>query len=129
MATCPSVARLMELKDVDEEKAKLIRKIWKTFGAPDTERLLEDYAELKKVKEWHDRCYYKPRPREVRRRAVDAVFGTCGVEVIGRRNKGTFQNVVVYYCNAGDTYAPTLCFVYDRMFISTLGDEVESGKY
>ena len=129
MATCPSVARLMELKDVDEEKAKLIRKIWRAYGRTETEALLDEYSELSRVKQWYNGCFHKPLPREVRRQAVDAVLGTYGVESIGRRKKGSMQNVEVSYCNAGDTYAPTLFFAYDRMFISTVGDEVESGKY
>lgn len=59
----------------------------------------------------------------VKRRLVNHLGGFHGVESLGthRRNGKT-----VWYCNAGDTYAPTLCFNGRRLFVACWGDLIES---
>lgn len=62
-----------------------------------------------------------PNRREARE-AVDCLFRSCGVEHLGVHKRSHFD---VYYCNAGDTYAPTILFIGVRMVVGTWGDLVE----
>lgn len=61
--------------------------------------------------------------RHERREAVDTLLETCGVEYLGRNRH---SGAGVYYCNAGDTYAPTLLFHGDTMAVGCWGSLVES---
>lgn len=56
------------------------------------------------------------------RETVDKLFETHGVEFLGIDRR---SGVDVYYCNAGDTYAPTILFKGTTLFVSTWGDLVE----
>jgi hypothetical protein len=60
--------------------------------------------------------------RSEARARIDALFRTYGVEYLGQ-SKRTGEHV--YYCNAGDTYAPTILFAGMRMFVGCWGDLVE----
>lgn len=56
------------------------------------------------------------------RAAIDKILQTYGVEYLGQ-HKRTGEHI--YYCNSGDTYAPTIMFSGLRMFVSCWGDLVE----
>lgn len=53
---------------------------------------------------------------------INRLAGFHGVEYLGR-NRKTGQ--CVRYCNAGDTYAPTLVFHGRTLYVSSWGDLVE----
>ena len=88
-----SVKALCQLKDVTPELAEEIRHAWRTI----------------------------PNRREARE-AVDCLFRSCGVELLGVHKRSHFD---VYYCNGGDAYAPTIIFIGLRMVVGTWGDLVE----
>ncbi len=60
-----------------------------------------------------------------KRTMIDKLAGFHGVEYLGVHRRA---GKVVRYCNAGDSYAPTLCFMGRRMFIATVGDLIEDRK-
>ena len=60
--------------------------------------------------------------RREAREAIDALLHTCGVEYLGWHKR---SNCHVYYCNAGDTYAPTILFCGLSMRVGCWGDMVE----
>lgn len=62
-----------------------------------------------------------PNRREARE-AVDCLFRSSGVEYLGVHKRSHFD---VYYCNAGDAYAPTILFIGLRMVVGTWADLVE----
>ena len=59
------------------------------------------------------------------RQIVNDLGGFFGVEEFGRDRLGR----TVWYCNAGDSYSPTLAFVGRRMFVCCFADLVESKAY
>ena len=98
----PSVKTLCELKDVTPEIARQMRAVM---------------AGPKKV------------DGLTRMQRLDALYGSCGVEYIPC-GKGACSPAF-YYCNAGDTYAPTIVkFAGTNTFrVTTWGDIVERGNY
>jgi hypothetical protein len=60
-------------------------------------------------------CYNRPSLTDLRLTVIDAALGTHGVE--GDNN--------MEYCNAGDTYATTICHYAGRFVVSSWGDIVE----
>lgn len=97
---------------------KLIRDIWK---APDRETLFAVYPEAEKI----DRKFYcTPSFPELKRESVNRAAGFYGVEYLGenRRNGNAY-----FYCNAGDTYAPTIVFCGRSLMVGCWGDIVEQG--
>lgn len=61
-----------------------------------------------------------------KRELVNSLAGFFGVLELGfHRRSWKFT----YYLNAGETYAATLFFAGRRMFVSTMGYEVESRNY
>lgn len=128
--TSASVAALMELKDVTEEDAKLIRRIWNCKTKNELLAILEEEEShaLKNTVTWVNSCYHFPKMRETKRKAVDEVLRTCGVEYLGRyRGRSGLAGHAVYYCNAGDTYAPTIIFIGGALRVGCWGDLVERG--
>lgn len=68
------------------------------------------------------------RTKANRRRArdlIDAILCTYGVEFLGIHRR-TGQDV--YYCNAGDSYATTVIFHGDRLYVGCTGDLVERNR-
>lgn len=57
-----------------------------------------------------------------KRLMINNLAGFHGVEYLGVHRR---SGKVVRYCKAGDTYAPTLCFMGRRMFVATMGDLIE----
>jgi hypothetical protein len=60
-----------------------------------------------------------------KRELVNKLAGFHGVETLGVHTRSSKE---VRYCDAGDTYAPTLCFMGRRMFIGSWGDLIESRR-
>lgn len=113
MSTAANVARLCEIKDVTEEDAALIRAVWKSFTWQQLRRVVpKDKAHL-----------IGDRFTDSRRAVIDAILGTCGVELLGIRTRSP---VNVYYCNGGDTYATTILFLGDQLVVGCVGDYAES---
>jgi hypothetical protein len=59
------------------------------------------------------------------RALINHLAGFHGVEYLGVHSRA---GKVVRYCNAGDVYAPTLFFMGRRLFVSTVGDLVETRR-
>ena len=114
---CASLAKLAELKlDCD---AELIRAIWK---APTREALVEIYPPADDI----DRAWCNPaRLRILKREAINQAGGYSGVEYIGTDRR---QGHGVFYCNAGESYAPTICFIGRRLVVECWAYWVESGR-
>jgi hypothetical protein len=60
--------------------------------------------------------------RKLAREAVNDIIGTHGVEHLGLHKRAHEH---AYYCNAGDTYAPTVLFTGLRMYVGDWGTLVE----
>ena len=80
----------------------------------------EDVKKIRKILETY--CY---SPRKCLSK-IDEILETCGVEYIeDNRDKEDFrENHGILYCNAGDTYATTILYDYDKgnYYISCWGD-------
>ena len=63
--------------------------------------------------------------RESARGQIDAVLRTYGVEYLGQHRRSGDH---VYYCNAGDTYAPTIIFAGLRMYVGCWGELIERNR-
>jgi hypothetical protein len=115
----PSAKNLIETFRFTPEQAKQIRKAWKHEWNDDL------HTELQKIIETvHQLHHGFIETRTLgRQMAIDVLGEFHGIEYLGQNRDG----YEVEYLNSGDTYAPTLIFVGDRMFISTMGDLVESG--
>lgn len=117
MNTCASAANLASLKL--ECAPELIRAIWKAKNREELETIYPPAADI-------DRDYFNPlKLRPLKRAAVDHAAGFYGVEYLGTDKR---SGNCVYYCGADDTYTGTICFIAGRLFVSTVGDIVESGR-
>lgn len=115
MNTAASVKALLQIKDVTQENAKLIRKVWKMSS----EQLRElDFPGI------HEHEVWRWKNRELKRYLVDSILNTCGVEYLGYYKPSGEH---VYYCNAGDTYSTTVIFIGSRLVVGCWGDLVEKG--
>lgn len=121
--TCATVKSLMQIKDVTEDDALLIRVIWNTYGATALRDLLE---KLNNGRQYANRNFtYAVEQRgsvNIKHAAINAILGTCGVEHLGKR-KGNREHV--YYCNAGDPYSTTVLFDGEHLRVGCWGDLVE----
>ena len=81
----------------------------------------EDVKKIRKILETY--CY---SPRKCLSK-IDKILETCGVEYIKDIRDNYIQELGVLYCNAGDTYATTIFYDYDKgnYYISCWGDIVE----
>jgi hypothetical protein len=62
--------------------------------------------------------------RKEAREKIDAILKTYGVEFLGQNKR---SGNYIYYCNAGDSYAPTVIFHGLSMSVGCCGDIVERG--
>lgn len=117
MNICASAKALSGLNlDCD---AVLIRRIWKAESRAAVEAAYPEAADI-------DRGFYNPlNLRELKRAAIDKAGGFCGVEYLGRDRR---TGDSVYYCNAGDSYTPTICFIGRRLVVADMAYWVESGR-
>lgn len=113
---------ITQIKDVTDADAKRVRAIWKAVKTDDLLALYPD-----KRAEMLDRIIEAKtsrRYRQLQRELINDVIGTCGVEHLGYDRRA---NRHIYYCNAGDTYATTICFVGDSLVVRCWGDYAERG--
>ena len=69
----------------------------------------------KQVREvWHT-----ARTHQEARAQIARLIGTHGVEFLGIHKR---NNCAVYYCNSGETYRKTVCFVGLRLVVCCYGD-------
>jgi hypothetical protein len=121
--TCATVKSLMEIKDVTEDDAKLIREIWQCVGPKETSALLEKNLDTTRYAN-RDFTYAleQHNSKHMKRHAIDAILGTCGVEYLGLRKRNREH---VYYCNTGESYAATVLFDGDHLRVNCWADLVE----
>lgn len=128
--TSASVAVLMEIGNVTEEDAKLIRRIWLCKKQEQLLQILEEEEShaLKNTVTWVNACYHFPKMRDIKRTAVDEVLRTSGVEYLGMyKGRSVWRGHHVYYCNAGDIYATTIIFIGGALRVGCWGTLVERG--
>jgi hypothetical protein len=80
----------------------------------------EDPRSVPETDAWVRACYHEPGADEQALHAADVLLGTYGVE--GWASDDGRSGVS--YCNAGDTYEPTLFLVRGRFRVSDLGTAV-----
>lgn len=115
---CASVATLAQVKlDCDPT---LIRSIWRAATREDLLHITDPAGVTPE-----ESCLWKMKAAEIKRAAVDRAGGFHGLEYLGVDRR---TGLAVYYCNAGDTYATTIFFQGSRLYVSTVGDEIESGR-
>lgn len=114
--TAPSVKTLAAMKL--DCRPEIIRAIW---GAETRAELEIAYPPAAGI----DREYYAPlKLRDLKREAINAAAGFHGVETLGICK---LSGARVFYCNAGDAYAPTLIFKCRRLSVGCWGDLIERG--
>ena len=119
-STCATIASLMQIKDVTEDDARLIRKIWPMSISEMRAYLARPAVNLEGRFDYVlETCKGSTNLVEG---AVDRILRTHGVEYLGQRKRNRNH---VYYCNAGDTYATTVLFDGDRLTVGCIGDLVE----
>lgn len=120
--TCATVANLMNIKDVTEADARLIRKVWSLIGATQTRAYLARPAvNLKgRFDSVLANCSGSVNLKEG---AIDRILGTSGVEYLGQRKRNRNH---VYYCNGGDVYATTVIFDGQHLRVGCVGDLIEA---
>ena len=98
---------------------QLVRAIWKATTREEVETIYPAAADI-------DRGYYNPlKLRELKREAINQAAGYSGVEYLGRDRR---TGRLVHYCNAGDSYTPTICFAGSQLTVSDMAYWVESGR-
>ena len=116
-----SIERLTRDLAITPEQAEKIRDLIRG-------RILADDESLPKTARWIASCYHRPdlQSPETIMHAIDEVLETSGTEAIFADNWAVTRPVMEY-CNAGDTYAPTIVYDYPRgrYLITTYGDWVE----
>jgi hypothetical protein len=120
MNPCASVKRLMEIKDVTEEDAKLIRAVWK---AGHVSTVIEKYPQAYSI--------WSPDKKitlgKLKRTCIDRILHTYGVEYLGELKRKRQDGVgFIKYCNTGDTYAATVVFIGSRLVVNCWGHYVEN---
>lgn len=100
-----------------------IRAAWKASTRAELEGI--DARALARVGGLFRSYYREPSWRAFKREFINTAAGFHGVEYLGV-DRRTGEHV--YYCNAGDVYAATLCFSGGRLFIACIGDLVEYGR-
>lgn len=111
----PSIKKLMCIKGVTRPDANRIREIIKgqsqLLDGPNA-LVLDGPNALGESKMWR----------------IDKILRTYGVEYIPAGPNA--KSPAIRYCNAGDTYAATLMYVYGRGYcVGCWGDIVERGNY
>jgi hypothetical protein len=127
----PSIKALTTcLKDVDVSKARLIREAIKIEGKEGLIVFAE--AHCPKCVEHFRRCYNMPSRGDIRAAILDELLDTCGVEYLFKTSEGLSSwcslpsdELILTYCNAGDTYATTLIRYRGRWQIGCYGDVAE----
>lgn len=129
--TAPPAKKLVEIKDVTTAMANEIRLIWKMPTSSLLMAHLEANADkFKRTLEWDRQCYHRPKPRELKRAAIDELIGTSGVEYLGRYRQvgGCMAGDMVHFCNGGDVYATTIVFIGRVLRVDYVGRLIENNN-
>lgn len=129
--TASPAKKLVEINDVTKAMANEIREIWKMPTSRALMAHLEaNEAKFKRTLEWERQCYHKPKPRAMKRAAIDELIGTSGVEYLGiyRQAGGCMAGDHVYYCNGGDLYATTIIFIGRVLRVDYVGRLIENNN-
>lgn len=128
MNIAPSIKSLSSNNIRLDCKPELIRALWKT--PRDKEQGLLPLCERLGITDIYrdflnrTRGYYRnPSTREIRRELINTLAGFHGIECLGQLK---ISGERVYYCNAGDPYAPTLVFIGNRLIVSCWSHYVEN---
>lgn len=115
--TCASLATLEGVKL--DCTAELIRAIWKAPNRAAVESLYPDAATI-------DSDWINPaQPEQLRREAINEAAGFHGVQYLGHCTRTGWP---IHILDAGDPYAPTLCFIGYRLSVTTHADIDNSGR-
>ena len=117
----PSLHTLETALDLTSAQAVLVRDLMR-YGLTFT----DDPDVCPRTRKWIEDCYHRPplnRPDTIMV-AIDEVIGMYGTEAIWG---SSVTHPVAEYCNAGDTYAPTILYSYEsRAYrVTTFGNFVE----
>lgn len=116
--TCAS-SKTLSLAGITAVDARRIRRAWREATRA------ELLAAFQCCADYERQCYNSPGTGALRRLAVDSIARTCGVEHLGVSRKTGEE---VYYCNAGDPYAPTILFSGPHLRVGAWGDLIERGS-
>ena len=99
--------------------AELIRAIWKAPNREAVEALYPPAADI-------DRGFFNPlKLRGLKREAINKAAGFHGVQYLGHCKRTGWP---IHALDAGDPYAPTLCFIGYRLSVTTRADIDDSGR-
>lgn len=116
----PPAAKLAAAFRIDDATARKIRRVLRGE--------IDPCGASPATATWVRDCYNDPSLACQSKHAADRLLKTHGIEAIWREGDGDDprDRPLFEYCNAGDSYAPTLVFVGGRVEIATWGDMVES---
>ncbi len=108
-----------EYGDGARDKADHIRAIWKADsyeGLYNIEPGLTQLYNMSRFHATHD---------EIKRLIINNMLNAHGIKLLGVYKT---SGEVVEYCNAGDTYIPTIIFIGNRLIVGCWGDMVERNQ-
>jgi hypothetical protein len=120
MKQLPSIKSLATITD----RPKDLRRLLEIHNSYDLAGLL---PKCPSAEQWLRECHNKPSFHEIKMSMINEFLGTHGVEYI-RAGRGT-KSPAIEYCNAGDSYAPTILFVKGTYRVGDWGSIVERGNY
>jgi hypothetical protein len=113
---CQGLTHRNPLTRISSDRAKELRSVLETCTREGLETLLAS-GKYPFTANWYRKCYYPTSLVSGKLSIADEILGTFGVESI--------ENVADY-CNAGDSYAETLMYVYGRGYrVGSWGSIVE----
>jgi hypothetical protein len=113
----------MQIKDVTEADARLIRAVWNCVGPTATRKILERFHSVERYANRNFTNALECRGSvNIKQAAIDVIINTCGVEYLGQRKRNREH---VYYCNSGDGYSATIMFDGEHLRVGCWADLVE----
>ena len=122
---CPSISKLTQLKDVDEDLACRIRRVWTATTMTDAMREAGVHAARDVQRNVIDSSHHSPAFRRIKRELITKMADYVDIELLGEHRR---DGQLVYHCNAGDIYADTIMFKGRRMFVGCTADFLESNR-
>lgn len=133
----PSIKKIMEIKDVDRDTAKLVRRILECKDRGSWLDLMNNHINSDNLTfklmatgtlQWFDSCYNRPCFVQSKLTSIDYLIGTYGVEFIPKGHNE--RSPSIDYCNTGDSDGTTMMFISGRGYrVGCWGDIVERGNY
>jgi hypothetical protein len=129
----PSIKTLSLIAGI--EHARELRAILEVATREELETILEqgtndigDNGPYPVTRAWYRQCFNPLQLTTAKLSIADEILGTHGVEYIPA-GKGR-KSPAVEYCNTGDSYALTLCYISGQGYrVTSWGDIVERGNY